>query len=463
MNTSSLLSMAAAAALLFSAGCSGGGGGGSDPTPTLTPTATPTPPAITGLVPASGIVGTVVTVTGADFGAAQGASTVQFGDVLASPSSWSASSITVPVPAAALPGTRNVTVTVQGSPSNAQPFAVVLPAAVYTNDDIGQVSGYALSSTGGLAVLAGSPWSTSDTGPTFGGDATSIAVHAGTRRLYASGATAVAAFDINPVTGVLTAVAGSPFATGGAGSNFGVTVSANGNRVFVAGFNNPGTVAAFAVGSSGTLSPVAGSPFAGTTNGNPDGVALSANGRFLYLNQESTQTVDLFGVSSNGSLSFVGASPAHAATSIFALEVHPSLNLMYGAGDGALVGYSLNPTTGAMTALMGSPFAATEAGSPAISADGARLYVGSIGTLGIHVFTIAGDGSLTAIAGSPFATGAGRNTIALSRDGKFLAAVDQQNNMLRVFSLDATGAPTLVGTPVAGPTGATASGIVVVQ
>ena len=86
-----------------------------------------TPPNITGLSPASGSVGTSVTITGANFGATQGTSTVDFSGTLATPTSWSATSITVLVPTGATSG--NVIVSVGGQASNGIPFTVTTPPA----------------------------------------------------------------------------------------------------------------------------------------------------------------------------------------------------------------------------------------------------------------------------------------------------------------------------------------------
>jgi hypothetical protein len=79
-------------------------------------------PAITGVSPSSGGVGTVVTITGSNFGTTQGASTLAFNGVAASPTSWSATSIVAPVPPGATAG--NIVVTVAGQASNGAPFTV---------------------------------------------------------------------------------------------------------------------------------------------------------------------------------------------------------------------------------------------------------------------------------------------------------------------------------------------------
>ena len=79
-------------------------------------------PAISGLEPAAGPVGTSVVITGVNFGAAQGTSTVAFNGTAATPASWSATSITAAVPAGAATG--NVVVTVGGTASNGAAFTV---------------------------------------------------------------------------------------------------------------------------------------------------------------------------------------------------------------------------------------------------------------------------------------------------------------------------------------------------
>ncbi|MEW6553778.1 MAG: IPT/TIG domain-containing protein, partial [Actinomycetota bacterium] len=82
-------------------------------------------PYISAMTPASGVSGTVVTVTGTGFGATQGTSYVSFGSVKAtSYTSWSSTQIKVKVPAEAA-GAVNLTVTTAGGKSNGTAFKVV--------------------------------------------------------------------------------------------------------------------------------------------------------------------------------------------------------------------------------------------------------------------------------------------------------------------------------------------------
>ncbi len=81
-----------------------------------------TVPVIKNLSVASGSIGTSVTITGTDFGATQGKSTVRFGGTTGKPTSWNATTIVVPVPAGAKTG--NVVVTVDGIASKGLRFTI---------------------------------------------------------------------------------------------------------------------------------------------------------------------------------------------------------------------------------------------------------------------------------------------------------------------------------------------------
>src|SRR6266581_5003437 len=88
-------------------------------------------PSITGLNPTSGPIATSVAVAGTNFGVSQGASTVTFNGISGTPTSWSTSSIVVPVPNGATSG--NVVVTVSGAFSNGVLFTVTTPGPSITS------------------------------------------------------------------------------------------------------------------------------------------------------------------------------------------------------------------------------------------------------------------------------------------------------------------------------------------
>jgi hypothetical protein len=93
-----------------------------------TASGTTSAPSIVSLSPSSGAAGTMVSIAGANFGSTWGTSTVTFNGMPASPTSWSSSSVSVPVPTGATSG--NVVVTVGGVASNGQTFTVGTPSAI---------------------------------------------------------------------------------------------------------------------------------------------------------------------------------------------------------------------------------------------------------------------------------------------------------------------------------------------
>jgi hypothetical protein len=92
----------------------------SSTSPTSTSSATPS---VTSLTPTSGPAGTIVTIAGSNFGATQGTSSVSFNGAIAIPTTWEATSISVPVPAGA--ATMSVVVTVGGVASPGVVFTVL--------------------------------------------------------------------------------------------------------------------------------------------------------------------------------------------------------------------------------------------------------------------------------------------------------------------------------------------------
>lgn len=71
--------------------------------------------------------GTLVTISGANFGDSQGSSTVTFNGVAATVISWSNGTIVVRVPEGINPGTATVVVNVGSTPSNTQAFTITPP------------------------------------------------------------------------------------------------------------------------------------------------------------------------------------------------------------------------------------------------------------------------------------------------------------------------------------------------
>lgn len=107
----------------------------------------------TGLSPISGAIGTVVTITGQNFGTT---GSVTFNGVAASANSWSASAITVAVPVGATSGP--VVVTANGYSSNGVIFTVTIPStATVTTLSLAPVMSWSGSPVTASVVVTGAP------------------------------------------------------------------------------------------------------------------------------------------------------------------------------------------------------------------------------------------------------------------------------------------------------------------
>jgi IPT/TIG domain/Glucodextranase, domain B len=94
-------------------------------------------PTITSLSPVSGTPGTSVTISGANFGTSQGASTVTFNGVPAAVTNWSNNTVVANVPSNATTG--DFIVTVAGVGSNGGAFTVTGPVIIGLSSDLGAV------------------------------------------------------------------------------------------------------------------------------------------------------------------------------------------------------------------------------------------------------------------------------------------------------------------------------------
>ena len=152
------------------------------------------------------------------------------------------------------------------------------------------------------------------------------------------------------------------------------------------------------------------------------------------------------------SFCLVGASPLCAQTAGFAYVVNNSA-----AGMGSVSAYTINATTGALTPIAGSPFAAgSDPTFVAVSPNGRFAYVTIISDAGIgsvSAYTIdKTTGALTPVPGSPFATaGLAPTAVAVSPNGEFAFVANDFSGDISAYTINATtGALTPVpGSPFA--------------
>jgi len=96
-------------------------------------------PQITSVTPGASTIGGAVTLTGTNFGATQGSSSIRFGDRSATALAWSSTAITAVVPAG---GAGDVTVRVGGVMSNRVPFTPLTTIKSLSQSVVAARSGY---------------------------------------------------------------------------------------------------------------------------------------------------------------------------------------------------------------------------------------------------------------------------------------------------------------------------------
>ncbi|HEV2989476.1 MAG TPA: IPT/TIG domain-containing protein, partial [Candidatus Angelobacter sp.] len=121
-------------------------------------------PAITGISPASGPVGSSVTISGSGFGSSQGASTISLNSTNVSVMSWSDSTIIAVVPTGASSGPFSVSV--GGQAANSTTFTVTALPSGWSQADVGStgVSGSGTYANGTFTVQGAGQqiWGTTD-------------------------------------------------------------------------------------------------------------------------------------------------------------------------------------------------------------------------------------------------------------------------------------------------------------
>ena len=278
------------------------------------------------------------------------------------------------------------------------------------SDDI---SAYAVNTTtGALTEIAGSPFAT-------GADPQALAFDPSGAYLYVAdhGSSDLSAYAVDIGSGALTPLSPTTYATGAGPSA--VAVDPSGDFVYVA--NNGGTnnISVFVItAGTGALTPVAGSPFA--AGDSPHGLAIgnSFGGTHIYTanNGGAASTISALSVNaSTGALTAVAGSPFDVSVSHY-IAVYGGLgdSLFVTSGD-SVVGY-LNAPTGIQTSI---PSYSAVTGVNAFSVTIANraipyLYVGNDGGASISAYRIDDVfGMLTAVPGSPFAAGNNPDFIAI--------------------------------------------------
>jgi len=230
-----------------------------------------------------------------------------------------------------------------------------------------------------------------------------VAIDPSGRFVYVAGdfTGTVSGFSIDPTTGAPTPLPGSPYPTLGS-LPIPMVIDRGGRFLYVGQSvgSFDGSIAVFAIdATTGALSHIAGSPFPNAANfGRVAALALSPDGRFLFTGGTALATYSV------NSATGVPTRIASRAGLCCSLVVDPTGRFLFGADTDGLHGFSI--AADGTLAPAGTPrsIGAVTRVTTAIASVADLVYVGNSGTGDIYGFRInPSTGALTAVSGSPFA------------------------------------------------------------
>lgn len=293
-----------------------------------------------------------------------------------------------------------------------------------------------------------------------------------------------------------------PLSQSGGGSGGGGTA---GNYLYVANSNpNLNTVAGFSL-TSGALANTSGSPYASPLT--PTCLAMTPNDAFLYVGS-TAGAMYVYTIGSDGSLTLGnGKTPVFQGNSPIAMEIDPSGQWMIwiSAFSGEAYVQQINTTTGALTNVNNSGVGLTSTSASGlaitpndqyvyvalgtggvetlsfnsstgalakvntvlapvqnldsdlavtVSPNGQYLFVTETGINAVRVFSIAANGTLSEVSGSPFKTGLGPAAVLVDSTGSYVYVANRGGNTISAFALGTNGALTAIsGSPFSTGTG----------
>jgi 6-phosphogluconolactonase (cycloisomerase 2 family) len=303
---------------------------------------------------------------------------------------------------------------------------------VYVNDNtapVNTVAGFDRHADGTLTAMAGSPFVVGGAG-TGHADASqgSLELSSDGRYLLAvdAGSNQISVLRIKP-DGSLEPAQGSPVASNGVDP---VSIAVHAGLVFVANAG-PGTASGdtnytgFTLNAGGHLRPVPGSTYVLPNNSKPGQVLFNGDGTRLAGTRIATSAIDSFSVGSDGLLTPAPSSPFDAQA--FAPP----------QGFGQL-GSEFNPANPNELFV-----------SDAHTAAGGAAFPGLVSS-----FAVATDGTLSPV-GAPVANDGGAACwIEISHDGAFLFVVNTASASISSYSIAAGGALTFLRSTAPGQVGA---------
>jgi 6-phosphogluconolactonase (cycloisomerase 2 family) len=272
----------------------------------------------------------------------------------------------------------------------------------------------------------------------------------------------IAAFTINPATGALTPVAGSPYVPPES-QPYALALDPGGGYLYVANRNSK-LVSTEGVGAGGVLAIDVSTASTGSPTNGSFSLAVDPAGGHLYVGSNvpgagGEGTLEAYAITAGVLTPVTGAiaSSTYVSGNVpYSVVVDPTNALVYDANydDSTLAGYAIG-AGGTLAAVGGSPFefqggyAAPPVNQPygmALYPGGGRFYVTDSTANTVTEYSYAANGMIT--QGVVYAVGLAPQGVAIDPTGSFLYVSNSGAGTVSAFTINADGTLTAVpGSP----------------
>ncbi|HVJ05622.1 MAG TPA: beta-propeller fold lactonase family protein [Candidatus Saccharimonadales bacterium] len=240
-----------------------------------------------------------------------------------------------------------------------------------------------------------------------------------------------------------------------------IALAQSGDLLYALNIGGNGNVSGFFI-DDGRLRPIRNSNrnLSGTDTG-ASSLAFSPDRQHLVVTERTTNKIDVYRVSFDGTLSSAVVSPSSGAVP-FAAKFAPNGALVIAEASNSISSYAVQPdqTLAVITPSLPSLGAATCWN--VITPNGRYVYTSNAGTSSLSGFLIGRRGALSPIGATVVATNPTGSTnldITVSADGKFIYTLNAGTGAIGIFSADRDGSVLSLGTVDGLPAAAGLNGI----
>jgi 6-phosphogluconolactonase len=251
--------------------------------------------------------------------------------------------------------------------------------------------------------------------------------------IYVANATTETVTGFIVGSGSLTAVSGTPLSLGYVPQALVVTIPDT--FLYVAGGN---AIYLYAIGTDGVLSAEGAVTVADVVS-----LDVSPDGNWLVGLDAASQVIDIWQINtSSGALTTeptASYSVTNAVVSPMMVRFAPDGDYIFaalGTGGDAVFTFDTSTGTAASTQLLSTGSTTTSDNALAVNSTSSVLYIARSGTgSGVAAYNIGTSGALTAVSGSPFAAGNGPYSVAINTAGTYVYAANRTDGTVSGFTI----------------------------